>query len=234
MSPQPITRQSLAKKAGAETIGTFMLVFAGCGAIATNELTGGALGHLGVSITFGLVIAVMIYACGHLSGAHFNPAVTLAFSATGRFPWREAPAYWAGQVLGAVAGAGALRLILGPDAPLGTTAPAEGLGQTFALEVLITLMLMFVIQSVATDSRAEGPMAGSAIGSTVALCALFAGPISGASMNPARSLGPALLSGELTHLWIYWTAPLLGAILGAFAYDAIRCGDSETDAAGCC
>lgn len=228
-------RLPLARKAAAEAIGTFALVFAGCGAIMVDAATPGAVTPLGVAMVFGLVVAVMVYATGHVSGAHFNPAVTLGFAALGRFPWREVPVYVAAQITAAIVAALLLRAILGDVASLGATAPVGGLGAAFALGVVLTFFLMFVIVSVATDHRAVGQMAGVAIGGVVALGALFGGPISGASMNPARSLGPALASGELGGLWLYLVAPALGALAGALAYRLVRCSDERpVDAAGCC
>jgi len=203
-------------------IGTFALVFAGCGAIMVDRLTGGSITTLGIGITFGLVIMVMVYATGHISGAHFNPSVTLAFAATGHFSWREVPAYVAGQLIAALLAASMLKVVLGPVADLGATFPAGTATQSLMLESVLTFFLMFVITSVATDGRAVGLMAGCAIGGTVALGAIFGGPISGASMNPARSLGPALASGRLDSLWIYVAGPVLGAIAGAFAYRLVR------------
>jgi aquaporin NIP len=230
----PIDRSFLVKKVCAEMIGTFALVFGGCGAIVVNEISKGQIGHLGISTTFGLIIMVMIYATGHISGAHFNPAVTIAFASVGRFEWREVPAYVIGQLVAAVAAAFVLKFLFGDIAHLGTTGISIGIGQAFVLEILITFMLMFVITSVATDSRAVGQQAGWAIGGTVLLAAIFAGPMSGASMNPARSLGPALASGTFDVLWLYMIAPIIGAVLGAHCYRLIRCGGDETDAAGCC
>ena len=224
----------LARKVGAEAIGTFALVFAGCGAIMIDQLTGGALSHLGVGLTFGFVIMVMVYATGHISGAHLNPAVTVAFAAIGRFPWKEVPAYVVGQVVAALVAALLLNALFGPVANLGTTLPAGAASQSLVLECVITFFLMFVITAVATDGRASGQMAGFAIGATVGLCAIFAGPVSGASMNPARSLGPALISMNLASQWIYVVGPLVGALLGALAYHFVRCGGAVTDAKGCC
>ncbi len=234
---EPATRDRalLARKVGAEMIGTFGLVFAGCGAIMVDRVSQGAITHLGVGLTFGLVVMVMIYATGHISGAHFNPAVTLAFASVGRFAWGQVPAYLCGQCVAAIAASAILLLAMGgPVASLGATLPAGSVLQSFVFELVLSFFLMFVIMGVATDSRAVGPMAGSAIGGTVALEAIFGGPISGASMNPARSLGPALVSGELTHLWLYFAGPLLGAVLGAWAYQAVRCGGDEQNAGGCC
>jgi MIP family channel proteins len=210
------------RQAAAEFVGTFGLVFAGCGAIVINTSTGGTITHVGIAATFGLIIATMIYAVGHISGAHFNPAVTLAFAATRHFPLALVPAYLAAQFGGAVAASAALRLLFGNVANLGTTLPAAGAGQSLALEIVLTFFLMFVIISVATDTRAVGQAAALAIGGTVGLEAIFAGPISGASMNPARSLAPALISGTWTAQWLYVVGPLVGALLGAFAYQFIR------------
>jgi aquaporin NIP len=205
----------------AEAIGTFALVFAGCGAIMVNAKTD-ALGHLGVAASFGLVIMVMIYAVGHVSGAHFNPAVSLAFALTRHFPWPRLLAYWAAQITGAVAAAALLRSSLGDLADIGATVPSGSDGQAFLWEAVLTFFLMFVIMAVATDTRAVGEAAAIAIGGTVALDALFGGPITGASMNPARSLGPALIAPEFTALWVYLLAPLVGAAGGALAYQFVR------------
>ncbi len=207
----------------AEATGTFALVMAGCGAIMVDAQTG-ALGGVGISAVFGLIVGAMIYATGHLSGAHFNPAVTLAFAATGHFPWKRVPSYMASQILGGLIAAAALRWSLGNVADLGTTQPSPILAQNgwLLIEFLLTATLMFVIASVATDGRAVGTMAGSAIGATVALDALWGGPLTGASMNPARSIAPALMSGNLDHLWGYLVAPIFGALAGAFLYERIR------------
>jgi aquaporin NIP len=205
----------------AEAIGTFALVFSGAGAVVVDARTH-QLGHVGVAITFGLVIMAMIYAVGHISGAHFNPAVSFAFALTRHFPWPRLAAYWVAQLAGALLAAALLRASLGSDAHLGATLPSGSQGQSFVWELVLTFVLMFVVMAVATDTRAVGEAAAIAIGATVGLDAMFGGPISGASMNPARSLGPALVSGDLHALWLYVVAPLVGAALGALAYQLIR------------
>jgi aquaporin NIP len=216
-------RPDLSRRAAAEGIGVFALVFAGCGAIVTEAEHPGALGTVGIALVFGLIIMTMIYATGHLSGAHLNPAVTIAFSLTRHFPPAEALAYLAGQLVGALLAAGLLAAIWpGDPASLGTTLPTVGAGSALAYEAVLTAFLMFVIMAVATDARAVGAAAAIAIGGTVGLDALFGGPITGASMNPARSIGPALVSGELHDLWIYVVAPLAGALAGALAYQLVR------------
>jgi aquaporin NIP len=211
----------LARSLVAEGIGTFALVFAGCGAIMVDARTG-ALGHVGVAISFGLVIMVMIYAVGHISGAHFNPAVTLAFATSRHFPAARVPAYWAAQLAGATAAALVLRASLGDVAHVGATLPAGSDGQAFLWESVLSFFLMFVIMAVATDTRAVGEAAAIAIGATVGLDAMFGGPITGASMNPARSLGPAIAAGELGAVWVYLTAPFLAAVFAAAAYRFLR------------
>jgi MIP family channel proteins len=206
----------------AELVATFALVFAGCGAIIIDTTSHGQVTHVGIAITFGLIIAAMIYATGHISGAHINPAVTLAFALTRHFPLVRVPLYWLAQLVGALLAALLLRALFGNVAHLGTTLPAGSDGQSLVLEMVLTFFLMFVIMAVATDNRAVGQAAALAIGGTVLLDAMFGGPISGASMNPARSLGPALVSGTLSHLWIYILGPASGALLGAFAYELAR------------
>lgn len=214
---------TLWRRSVAESFAAFALVFAGGGSIITNAERSGVLGHLGVALTFGLVIMVMIYATGHLSGAHINPAVTTAFTLTRHFPLRDAIAYIAAQLTGAVAGA-FLLLALWTDKPadLGATVPSVSHGSALVYEIVLTAFLMFVIMAVATDTRAVGAAAAIAIGGTVALDALFGGPLTGASMNPARSFGPALASGEWTAFWIYVAGPVIGAAAGAFAYQLVR------------
>jgi aquaporin NIP len=214
-------RLPLARALVAETIGTFALVFAGCGAIMVDEKTS-ALGHVGVAITFGLVIMVMIYAVGHVSGAHFNPAVTFSFALARHFPRRHVPLYWGAQLAGALIAAAILRGSLGNIAYVGATFPSGSEGQAFLWEAILSFFLMFVIMAVATDTRAVGEAAAIAIGATVGLDAMFGGPITGASMNPARSLGPGIIAGDLHAIWVYLLAPILGAAVAAVAYAFVR------------
>jgi aquaporin Z len=198
----------------AEALGTAVLVFAGCGAIVVDQLTGGRVTPPGVALSFGLAIAIMIAAVGPISGAHFNPAVTLALAAHGHFPRRQVLPYWAAQIAGGLAGALALRGLFGAAEGLGRTAPSGSWAQAFGLEVILTALLAFVIASFAAGPREAGVLAPAAIGGTITLEALFGGPISGASMNPARSLAPALVGGQLEGVWLYLVAPLLGGVLG--------------------
>lgn len=214
-------KSSALRRAFAEFVGTYALVTAGCGAIVVDTATG-ALTHVGVAFTFGLIVMVMIAAIGHVSGAHFNPAVTFAFALIRHFSWRDVPLYIGGQLLGAISAALTLRILFGPVAQLGATIPSGSSTQSFVLEMLLTAVLMFVITAVATDNRAVGQLAALAIGATVALDALWGGPISGASMNPARSFGPALIAWEWHDHWVYWLGPLVGASLGALIYQALR------------
>jgi aquaporin NIP len=211
----------LARALVAEAVGTFALVFAGCGAIMVDAKSG-ALGHLGIAISFGLVIMVMIYALGHVSGAHLNPAVTLSFAVARQFPRRLIVPYWAAQLAGALIGAAILRGSLGNLAEVGATFPSGSDGQAFLWEVVLSFFLVLVIMAVATDTRAVGEAAAIAIGATVGLDALFGGPITGASMNPARSLAPGIVSGDLHAIWIYLTAPVVGATLAALPYAFLR------------
>jgi aquaporin NIP len=201
----------------AEAVGTFALVFAGCGAIMVDARTH-ALGHLGVAISFGLVIMVMISALGHISGAHFNPAVTAGFALGRHFPLRLVLPYWTAQLGGAVTAALVLRGSLGTGGGLGATTPSGSAGQAFLWEAVLTAFLVLVILAVATDTRAQGQLAALAIGGTVGLDALFGGPVTGASMNPARSLAPAIAGGPSTGLWLYVAAPLAGAAASTILY----------------
>jgi aquaporin Z len=215
------------KKSFAEFLGTFALVFAGTGAIIINDVSGGAIGHAGIALTFGLIVMAMIYTFGDVSGAHLNPAVTLGLAAAGRFGWREVPGYCLSQTAGALTASSVLWLLFPEHAKLGATLPSGSAMQSFVLEIILTAILMLTILRVSTGAKEEGITAGIAIGGIIALEAMFAGPVCGASMNPVRSLAPALLSGHHEHLWIYLAAPVLGALA------AVPCclGVSEP---GCC
>lgn len=198
----------------AEGFGTFAIVFAGTGAIVINDVSGGAVTHVGISLTFGLIVLAMIYALGDVSGCHLNPAVTLGFCAAGRFPARSVPSYLASQSLGALAASLTLKGMFPEHATLGATVPAGGPLQAFLMEAILTWILMTVVLRVSVGARETGAMAGVAVGAVIALEALFGGPVSGASMNPARSLAPAIVSRQLGTLWIYIAAPILGALAG--------------------
>jgi aquaporin Z len=220
------------KKITAEFLGTFCLVFAGTGAIVINQASNGTITHAGIALTFGLIVLAMIYTLGDVSGAHLNPAVTTAFAVARRFPWREVPGYVGAQVAGALAASALLRSLFPASTTLGATLPAGSAGQSFVLELVLTFILMFVILGVSTGAREKGITAGIAVGAVIALEAMFAGPICGASMNPARSLAPALVSGHLEYLWIYLAAPALGAALAVPTCSLIRepgCCRGETE-----
>jgi MIP family channel proteins len=218
---------SLFKKSIAELVGTFTLVFAGCGSVMVTERFPGSISISAIPVIFGLAVAVMIYAVGHISGAHFNPAVTLAFAAARHFPKEEVLVYWLSQITGALGAIGLLTAILPPGKSFGATIPAVPVWQALTWEIVLTFFLMFVIVAVATDTRAVGTMAGAAIGGTVMLAAWVGGPVTGASMNPARSLAPALFAGRLDVMWIYILGPTMGAILAALLYESIRMTASE-------
>lgn len=202
----------LSKRLMSEGFGTFILVFSGTGAIAVNQISQGVITHPGIALTFGLVVLALIYTFGDVSGAHFNPAVTTAFAAAGRFPWSEVPAYVGAQVGGAVLASGAVKLVLPGLHTLGATLPSGTPMQSVILEGILTLFLMVVILHVSSGAKEKGITAGIAVGAVIALEAMFAGPICGASMNPARSIGPALVSGNFNHLWVYLAGPFLGAL----------------------
>jgi aquaporin Z len=205
------------KKCVAEAIGTFALVFAGTGAIIINDTSGGAVSHVGIALSFGLVVLAMIYTVGDISGAHLNPAVTLGFWLSGRFPKSLIAPYVLSQLAGAFVASAVLRMLFADHTTLGTTLPAGTELQSFVLEFILTFILMFVILNVSTGAKEKGITAGIAVGSVIALEAMFAGKICGASMNPARSLAPAVVSGHVEHLWLYVVAPILGASLAIFA-----------------
>jgi aquaporin NIP len=213
---------TLSRRLLAEFLGTYAMIFAGTGAIVVNQVSGGALSHLGVALTWGLIVMVMIYTFGDLSGAHLNPAVSIAFTAAGRFPSGDLLPYLLVQTVGALAAGSTLQLILPVDATLGSTFPSGGAGQSLALEFLLTVMLMLVILNVSHGAKEKGITAGIAVGATIGLEALFAGPVCGASMNPARSFAPALVSGHTEHLWIYLVAPISGALAAVPTFTLLR------------
>ncbi len=217
------THPDLVRRLLAEALGTFCLVFAGTGAIVIGSITGGAIGHGGVAAAFGLVVAVMIFGVGHLSGAHMNPAVTAGFAVGRHFPVAEVAPYWAAQLMGAILASLSLRALFGLSHGLGVTQPAHvGALAALILESGLTAVLMVVVLAVTTDTRAAGSLAAVAIGGTIGLEALVLGPITGASMNPARSFAPALVAGQWTDLWIYVVGPLVGALVGVGIYEGLR------------
>ncbi len=210
------------KRLLAEFLGTFIMVFAGTGAIVIDQASGGVIGHAGIALVFGLVVMAMIHTFGDVSGAHMNPAVTLGFAAAGRFPSKDIPGYIAAQLGGAFAASGMLKFLFPADPKLGATLPAGSVSQSFILEIILTAILMFVILSVSSGAKEKGLTAGITIGAVIALEAMFAGPICGASMNPARSLAPAIVSGNLQHLWLYPVATILGAVIAVPLCFAVR------------
>lgn len=210
------------KKYLSELIGTYGLVFCGTGAIIINDITGGVVTHTGIAIVFGLIVMAMIYAFGDISGAHINPSVTIAFWLSGRFPGKEVLPYVMSQLTGALLASVTLKLLFPVHSTLGATLPAGYAMQSFFLELILTFFLMLVIINVSTGSKEKGVVAGIAIGSVVLLEAMFAGPICGASMNPARSIAPALLSGQIQHLWVYISAPAVGAVLAILGCRGVK------------
>lgn len=220
------------RQLAAEFWGTFALVFAGTGAIVINEVSGGTVTHVGIALTFGLIIMAMIYTLGDVSGAHFNPAVTVAFAIARRSSWGSVGPYIGAQCAGALVASGTLKLLFPTSATLGATLPAGSVGQSFVLEFLLTALLMFVILNVSTGAKEKGITAGLVIGAVIGLEAMFAGPICGASMNPARSLAPALLSGNVGTLWTYILAPTAGAVAGVFAFGTVRESDVRESDSG--
>lgn len=212
------------KKYISETIGTFAMIFCGCGAMTINEITNGSITHVGIALTWGLIVMSMIYAFGEISGAHFNPAVTFGFAYAKKFPWSEVPKYIFAQAIGAFSACLLLLFLFPESESLGSTYPAEGFEpyKAFVLELLLAFFLMVVIINVSTGSKEIGTMAGIAIGSIILLEAMFAGPITKASMNPIRSLAPAIVSGNLQHLWLYLTAPFVGAFLAVVSCALVK------------
>jgi aquaporin NIP len=212
---------SLFRRTIAESLGTFAIVFFGCGSIVLFDRSPGAISVSAIPVIFGLVVAAMIYGLGHVSGAHFNPAVTIAFAIARHFPFREVAAYWAAQLLGALCAAAVLTFLFPSGSNWGATIPHVSIAQALLWEFVMTYFLMLVIMAVATDTRAVGIMAGAAIGAVVMIDAFVGGWATGASMNPARSFGPAIVQGTMGTLWIYCIAPIAGAILGALTYKLI-------------
>lgn len=219
------------KKYISEFIGTFSMIFCGTGAMTVNEVTGGDVTHVGIAITWGLIVMAMIYAFGETSGAHFNPAVTIAFAYAKKFAWKEVPKYIIAQVLGAFAASLILCYLFPTSEYLGATISTVDVGRAFVMELLLTFFLMLVIINVSTGSKEIGIIAGIAVGAVVLLEAMFAGPITNASMNPARSIAPAIVAGKMQHLWMYILAPILGAILAVISCKLVKeencCEDSN-------
>ncbi|KAK6913266.1 Major intrinsic protein [Dillenia turbinata] len=218
------------RKVVAELIATFLLVFVTCGAAALSNSDQNKISKLGASIAGGLIVTVMIYAVGHISGAHMNPAVTIAFASARHFPWRQVPFYAAAQLTGAISASMTLKVLLHPITRLGTTSPSGSDVQALVTEIVITFNMMFVTLAVATDTKAIGELAGIAVGSAVCITSIFAGPLSGGSMNPARTLGPAIASKYFKGLWIYFVGPVTGTLLGAWSYTFIRVTDKPLHA----
>lgn len=218
----------MTRSLAAEAFGSFCLVFAGTGAIVINDTSGGTVTHVGIALTFGLIVLAMIYAVGDVSGCHLNPAVTVGFLAAGRFGRERILPYILAQSAGALLASSLLRAMFPSHPTLGATLPAGTATQSWVLEFVLALMLMVVILSVSTGAKEKGLLAGVAVGAVIALEALFAGPVSGASMNPVRSFAPAVVSWRMEHLWIYLTAPVLGALAGVVVCRVIHGSD------GCC
>lgn len=214
-------RMHLPRYAG-ELVGTFLIVFVATGVVVENEVANGVITHAGIAIATGLIVTVMVYSLGHLTGAHFNPAVSLAFAVGRHFPVRDLIPYWLAQLAGATLASVLVRVVFGDVGALGSNLPGLADGRALVLEVVLTFTLMFVITAVATDTRAAGQGAALAIGFTVLLAVMFAGPASGASMNPARSFGPALISNTWAHQWIYLVGPMAGAVCGLLTYEYLR------------
>lgn len=214
----------------AEIIATFLLVFVTCGSAALSASDEQRVSKLGASVAGGLIVTVMIYAVGHISGAHMNPAVTLAFAAVRHFPWKQVPFYVAAQLTGSISASFTLRVLLNPIKHVGTTSPAGTELQALVMEIVVTFSMMFITSAVATDTKAIGELAGIAVGSAVCITSILAGPVSGGSMNPARTLGPALASSYYKGIWVYLLGPVMGTLMGAWAYNIIRVTDKPAQA----
>ncbi|KAJ6346904.1 hypothetical protein OIU76_003568 [Salix suchowensis] len=226
LSPPPV---SLARKVGAEFIGTLILIFAGTATAIVNQKTQGSETLIGLAASSGLAVMIVILSTGHISGAHLNPSITIAFAALKHFPWKHVPAYIAAQVLASLCAAFALKGLFHPVMGGGVTVPSGGNGQAFALEFIISFILMFVVTAVATDTRAVGELAGIAVGATVMLNIFIAGETTGASMNPVRTLGPAIAANNYKAIWVYLTSPILGALCGAGTYSAVKLPEEDGD-----
>ncbi|XP_051140468.1 aquaporin NIP2-1-like [Andrographis paniculata] len=222
--------QDFAKKVTAEVIATYLLVFVTCGSAALSANDEGKVSRLGASMAGGLIVTVMIYAVGHISGAHMNPAVTLAFASARHFPWNQVPLYAAAQLTGATCAGFTLHVLLQPIKLVGTTSPSGSDIQALVMEIVVTFCMMFVTCAVATDTKAIGELAGIAVGSAVCITSILAGPISGGSMNPARTIGPALASKYYKGIWVYLVGPVCGTLMGAWSYSFIRVSDKPTHA----
>lgn len=227
LPPPPV---SLARKVGAEFIGTLILIFSGTATAIVNQKTQGSETLLGLAGSTGLAVMIVILSTGHISGAHLNPAITIAFAALKHFPWKHVPVYIGAQVIASLCAAFGLKAIFHPIMGGGVTIPSGDYGQAFALEFIISFNLMFVVTAVATDTRAVGELAGIAVGATVMLNILIAGETTGASMNPVRTLGPAIAANNYTAIWVYLTAPILGALCGAGTYSVVKLPEEEGDA----
>ncbi|CAH1428596.1 unnamed protein product [Lactuca virosa] len=226
LPPPPI---SLARKVGAEFIGTMILIFAGTATAIVNQKTPGSETLIGLAGSSGLAVMIVILSTGHISGAHLNPSITIAFAALKHFPWKHVPVYIGAQMLASICAAFTLKAVFDPMMGGGVTIPSVKYGQAYALEFIIAFNLMFVVTAVATDTRAVGELAGIAVGATVMLNILIAGPLTGASMNPARTLGPAMAANNYKGIWIYLTAPILGALAGAGIYTAVKLPEEDGD-----
>lgn len=218
------------KKVIAEIIATFLLVFVTCGSAALSNTEDHKASKLGASVAGGLIVTVMIYAVGHISGAHMNPAVTCAFAAVRHFPWKQVPFYAAAQLTGALVASFTLGVVLHPTQNIGTTSPTGTDLQALAMEIIVTFSMMFVTSAVATDTKAIGELAGIAVGCAVCITSILAGPVSGGSMNPARTIGPAVASKHYKGIWVYMVGPLLGTLMGAWSYNMIRVSNKPVHA----